>query len=243
MSLRQLQKEWKDTPEHHQLVHESFCALTNADPRLKAHRDWVEQNVFGFGERSFHWMWKLIVDELPQDFAFMEIGVFRGQVLSLVELLAARMGKRAERVAVTPLSSVDGHWESNYAADIARIHIQFGLSGKFALVQALSTDREAIKCSRRIARDLGGFDVLYIDGGHAYETARSDILHYLPLVKAGGLLVIDDSASSLHMPFGYFQGIADVSRATDELLPPATPSREWEFLFSVVHNRVWRRKE
>jgi len=251
--LLELQKSWTDVPEHHQRIHDEFCAAVNATPALKAHRDWVEQNMFGFGERSFHWMWKLIIDEvagqLPAEaekrFSFLEVGVFRGQVLSLVKLLADTHAVQVERFGITPLSAADGHWESDYSADICRLHDQFKLDKDYTLVVGLSTEDEVVRAAQATAQALGGFDIIYIDGGHAFETVVSDLRHYTPLVKPGGLLVVDDCANRFHMPWGYFQGIEPVSKAVDGPggLPPFGGQEnpvKWEFLFNVVHNRVWR---
>ena len=64
--------------ETHQRINETFIELVNADPELKAFRDFVEGNndtpvkIFGFGERSFLWMWKLLVDEGALDMANFE---------------------------------------------------------------------------------------------------------------------------------------------------------------------------
>ncbi len=82
----------------------------------------------------------------------------------------------------------------------------------------------------------------FIDGGHSYETTRSDIEVYSPYVIPGGFLVIDDSANRFAYPWGYFSGIASVSKAVDHCLPPGTPNDQWEHIGAVVHNRIWRKK-
>jgi len=58
------------------------------------------------------------------------------------------------------------------------------------------------------------------------------------LVKDGGYLVVDDSANYLKQPWGFFQGIEDVSRAVRTAIET---DPQWEHLLAVVHNRVWRR--
>jgi cephalosporin hydroxylase len=93
-----------------------------------------------------------------------------------------------------------------------------------------------------LARSKPEFDILYIDGGHAYDVVKSDIEHYAPLVKPGGYLVIDDCNNQLDMPDGYFRGIESVSKAVDEVFPPFTQNDDWEYIGSVVHNRILRRR-
>ena len=73
--MKELINRWTDTAESHRAIHEDFCNKVNAQPELKALRDWVEQNIFGFGERSFLWMWKLILETKAQ-VKFLEVGVF-----------------------------------------------------------------------------------------------------------------------------------------------------------------------
>lgn len=43
-----------------------------------------------------------------------------------------------------------------------------------------------------IVAPLSGIDVLLIDGGHAVETAESDLATYLPLVREGGVVIMHD---------------------------------------------------
>lgn len=236
-TLKDLQDAWLDTPEVHKDINETFAELVNASPSLKAHRDFVEQNVFGFGERSFQWMWNLIVKEMPESFTFLEIGVFKGQILSLIELLANQQQKKAKRYGVTPLSSEGGVWESDYAKDLITMHDAFKLDKGFTILNGLSEDPEIIKQASKLK-----LDIFYCDGGHEERHVRNDIDNYAKLVKPGGFMVIDDCCNTFHMPFGYFQGIDSVSRVVDELLPTHAGSNEWDFIASVVHNRIYRRK-
>ncbi len=234
MSLDKLKSEWQDTPEYHSKIKEKFDVKVNADIELKELRDWVEQNAFGFGERCFYEMWNLIVQEMPKDSTFLELGLFRGQTLALIELLSVRHKKDITRYGVSPLDSTDGHWESNYKQDIETIHDKFGLENSYIIHQSLSTDPDTIE-----TMSLFDFDVVYIDGGHQYDVVVSDLKHYSPLVKLGGLLVIDDANCDMHMPWGFFQGIEDVTKATLEW--HEENKDEFEFMFNVVHNRVFRR--
>ena len=215
-----------------------YTAKVNADPFLKSYRDWIEANAFGFGERCFLWMWKRIIDQMPDEFTFLEIGVFRGQILAIVEYLADKAEKDATRYGVTPLDSSDGHWESDYAADINRVHEEFKIMKGYQILKGSSTDPAIIATAKKIR----GIDILYIDGGHAYDVVRSDIEHYAPLVKPGGYLVIDDCNNRLDMPDGYFRGIESVSKAVDEVFPPFTQNEDWEYIGSVVHNRILRKR-
>lgn len=210
-----------------------YTDKVNADKELKAYRDFIEQNSFGFGERCFLWMWNDIVAKMPQEFTFMEIGVFRGQILALVSLLAERHGKKVRRIGITPLDTSDGHWESDYEADIIRLHDVFNIKDDYELIRLDSTNPNAIKLAGQNPPD-----VLYIDGGHTYEVVKSDLTHYIPILKVGGTLVIDDCNNAIPMPWGYFQGIQSVSNAVDEVLPREGSTEYWKHELNLVHNRI-----
>lgn len=226
-TLEGIKAIWQDTPEAHKRINELFTEQVNADPTLKAYRDWIEEKIFGFGERSFLWMWKLIIDEIP-DPNFLEIGVFRGQVLGLIRMLSPG----ATITGITPLDNTGGHWDSDYEADIKLLHDTFGLKQPW-IIKGLSTEYMV----KERADDNAPYDIIYIDGGHDFATAHHDVYYYSSLVAVGGLLVIDDCANKFNLPDGYFRGIESVSKAVDELLP----NGYYKEVFNVMHNRIFRR--
>ena len=218
---------WKNDIYTHQLINEAFTDAVNETPKLKEYRDWIESNIFGFGERSFIWLWNLLSKEYPKGMDFLEIGVFRGQSLGAIKLC----NPKAKVVGITPLDSSGGHWESNYAEDIKHLHNTFKLKQP-QIIKGLSTDSSVKSLASRKS-----YDVIYIDGGHTYEDARHDVQIFSSFVKVGGYLVIDDCANSYPMPDGYFRGIEPVSRAVNELLP----NDYYKEVLSVVHIRVFKR--
>jgi hypothetical protein len=237
MNLKEYSQDWVDTPEFHSLINDTFIGFVNDNPKLKAHRDFVEDNVFGFGERSFHWLHKLLVDEMPNEFKFLEIGVFRSQVLSLYKLLSDMSGKKVKRYGVSPMDSSDGHWDSDYFADAVTIHQQFNLKKDYTIYHGSSTDKSIIEK----AQSTAPYDILYIDGGHTFDIVQSDLASYPQMVKQGGYLLIDDSCNDMKMEWGFFQGIDSVTRAVLEW-EKTEVGKEFEFVFNVVHNRLYRRK-
>src|SRR5437016_2781231 len=66
---------------------------------LKAHRAYFIKR--GFGENPFHVMWHLLFQQFkPAN--FLEIGVFRGQTLSLVALCAHLKGLPCQTYGISP---------------------------------------------------------------------------------------------------------------------------------------------
>ena len=227
--------QYVDEPLAHKERVARFIAQVNATPILNDHRSYVEKHVYGFGERSFHWMWKLLVDELPREFRFLEIGVWKGQILSLMRLLASH----AEIYGITRLDDHSGPKEifpkfpnRDYRQDIQDLHDHFGLIMP-NLIVGDSTDPKIVAK----ATETGPFDVIYIDGGHEYEVVCQDLRNYPPLVKDGGFLVVDDSSNFLKMYPGSFPGIVQVSRAVRDILDP---DPQWMHLLAVMHNRIWQ---
>lgn len=239
-SLADLKAAWKDHEDVHKDIHESFISATNGVDELRTLRDYVEQNIYGFGERSFYWMWWLIMNDIPDGGSFLEIGVFKGQTLTLVGLIAWMKEQEIYRSGVTPLSTEGGVWESDYENDIKHLHKKFKVSTDYHLFKGLSEDPSIVEAVYKYYEGIG-VDVLYIDGGHEERHIRNDIEKYSPLVNVGGYLVIDDCCNTFSMPFGYFCGIESVTRVVDELLPPRGQNGNWEFIGSVVHNRIYKR--
>ena len=235
-------QSWRDTEAHAQETKDRFTEYVDRDLQLRVHRDYIEKHALGMGERCFHWLWKLIVDEMPTAFSFLEVGVYKGQVLSLVKLLANRTGRDAGVVGVTMLSDFAGdtdefprYPDEDYGKYIRELHEMLSLEQPH-LVVGDSTDPGV----QQAVQELGPFDIIYIDGCHEYDYVASDLLFYPTLVKPGGLLVVDDASCDLKQPWGFFQGIAPVSRAVRTVIET---DLQWEHLLAVVHNRVWRKHE
>lgn len=228
MTLTELKENWQDIPEYHKYIHEYFIELVNADYTLSTHRDYVQDNIYGLGERSFQYAWKLILETLPPNPRMYEIGVLKGQIISLWKLLRPD----AEVWGITPMDSTGDVWDIDYAEAIRYIHEVFDLDQP-NLIKGLSEEPGVIQQ----AKSLAPFQLGYIDGGHERRHIDNDLEHYAPLIEKGGWLVIDDACCD--MDCGHFPGIKDV---TDGTLAYMSVHPEWEFYFNVMHLRIYRRK-
>lgn len=242
-SLAHVAEAYRNEAGVHAEILRDFLAAMNADPVLREHRDFVEANAHGFGDREFHWMWKLVVDAMPPQWSFLEIGVYKGQVLSLVQLISQQQDKQCKACGITPLDN-SGDAVSNYELNegedyyslIRRIHERFRIASWPAakLIRGFSNDADVV----RMARSNAYYDVIYIDGCHDYEVVVSDINYYAPMVRPGGYLVCDDASALLQMPGGRYIGWEPVSRAVRDALEPRA---DFQHLFAVGHNRIWQR--
>jgi hypothetical protein len=230
MNLIDLKSHWLDTKESHAHINDLFCQLVDADHNLKTHREFVA-NGYGFGEKSFWWLWKLICDEQEKGFSFLEIGVYKSGTLSLIKLLRPD----ATVHGVTPLSSEGGYQEHDYWQCIQDLHEYFGLNPP-GIIKGLSNEPWVIQA----VKDLGKWDVLYVDGDHSFDGCLNDLKNYAPLIKKGGYLLVDDAGHYMNMPHGYFRGHKEVS---DALLAYLTTNLDqWEFIANVVHLMCFKRK-
>ncbi len=225
MNLTKLKQDFKNEDAYHKHVNRDLVALVNADPLLEAHRNYIDQFQFGFGERSFQFVWKLICEQLPDSPSLLEIGCYKGQILSLWKLLRPD----ANVFGVTPLDDTGLGWqheEGFYANAIKKIHDDFELEQPILIVGK----------SNEVSVE-GKFDCVYIDGSHQYADVLYDLETFAPKVKSGGWLVIDDCAIDMDIQSELFPGIKEVQDAYD-----AWDKSDFEFWFTVVHLRVMRRK-
>ena len=226
---------WKDSAEYALDIRDRFTAAVHADPDLWAHRQFCGPR--GMGEDSFHAMWKLLVDAMPPSFRFMEVGVFKGQIPSLIRFLADRTGKEAEIYGVTMLNRFAGshpmHPDCDYYEEIVALHEHFGQLPPTLIVGDSTWDEVHQK-----VEELPLFDMIFVDACHDYDFVAKDLVFYAPRVKKGGYLITDDSANNLRQPFGFFQGIDDVTKA---VLTIIATDPQWEHVITVCHDRVWRK--
>lgn len=238
-----LEEYYTDSPEKHVRIWSGMKQLVNEHALLKAHRDFVVQYGWGYGNRAFHWMWNILVENAPEDFKFLEIGVFMGQTVSLVSLLNRLHNKKGSVYGITPLSSSGDkyatHPNIDYENAIMTIYGRFGLTAEdLEILQGYSNDQQIIDR----AEQLGPFDLVYVDGCHDYEVVVSDLTYYSKMVKLNGYLVVDDASNNLNIPDNLirlnWKGLPDVSKATDDVMLNHPNFKE---VFAVGHNRIFRR--
>jgi GT2 family glycosyltransferase len=243
---------YRNTAEKNDEMWKRFARFVDEIPELRVHRDYVEANGWGFGDRAFHMMWLVLFDEIRSrghtHVAALEIGVFKGQVLSLWHLIGRLLDMRVNSVGISPLRGTmrNSHSEaqlralkrvqsyypdSDYVADIHQIFHDFGLDRRdLTLLQGRSQDD-------KVRQKIGGrrFDVVYIDGDHRWKFARADIAGYQSLIRKGGYLVVDDAGTDLPGTL-YWKGLPSVTKALS-----AVDANQFENVLNVGHNRVFQR--
>lgn len=136
----------------------------------------------------------LVLKSKPE--IIVEIGVWGGK--SLIPMACAlKANKKGTIFGIDPWSanaSVDGvtnqsnkaWWES-----IDHEAIMWGLIdkiGKFNLIDQI----QLIKGTSKDVDPIYEIDILHIDGNHTDEASYLDVTKWVPLVKQGGLIIVDD---------------------------------------------------
>jgi predicted O-methyltransferase YrrM len=202
---------------------------------LRTHRTYFEQDHRGFGEAAFHTMWFLLFRELRPR-AFLEIGVYRGQTLSLAALLQRRLEIDGRVVGVSPFSNARDSVCSyranvNYREDTLANFRYFDLEAP-ELITGFSTDEHAVD-----AISGSAWDCVYIDGNHDYEVVRTDWENAASQVRPGGIIVLDDAGLTTRFkaPAFAMKGLPGPSRLAAEV-----GNHQYTEILQVGHNRVFQ---
>jgi methyltransferase family protein len=261
-TFEQLVADYRNTAEHNDAVHEHLTAATWADPTLAAHRQHVEVAKLGFGDPAFHSMWAALLGAAGKRFGSvraLEIGVFKGQVISLWALLARMYRLDVEVSALGPLAgqprprstlvtriryrlsrrfreqidNANFYADEDYGA-IIRAHFAHHLLdfGQVTLYRGFSTDPVVLKDLERET-----FHIVYVDGDHSYEGALHDFKTFASKIPVGGWLIADDAGNDLPGT-KFWKGHAAVTRAVQIM-----PSLGFRNVLNVGHNRIFERTD
>ena len=261
-SIEELVDNYKNTAEHNDYIFQRLSELTWADPYLSAHRRYIEQNNLGFGDAAFHAMWLRLLDCASRRFGpirALEIGVFKGQVVSLWAMIAKRWNIDLQISAITPLSgrpkprskfvtrvrtcfdprfreqfhSGNFYEQANYLDIITKLFEHFNVDIDFVnLYQGFSTDQRILESVRSST-----FHIVYVDGDHTFQGALHDFKTFGPKIVKGGWLVADDAACYLPGT-AFWKGYGSVSEAAKIM-----PDIGFRNILNVGHNRIYERVE
>jgi Methyltransferase domain len=253
--------DYRNTAEHNDWIHRQFTAAAWADPMLAAHRRHIEEQQLGFGDPAFHRMWDLLLDAAARRFGSvdaLEIGVYKGQVISLWALLARR-GRVDLRIhAISPLAGqprpkwnlrsrlrrrLDArlreriavgnfYEEADYLQLVSDLFRHCGEDfARVTLHRGLSTDPAVLQ-----ALAQAQYQLVYVDGDHTFEGARHDFLHFGPKVVPGGWLVADDAGADLPGT-AFWKGYPETTAAAKLI-----DGLGFRNVLNVGHNRIFERR-
>ena len=260
LTLEEIVAGYQNTAKQNDLIHRQFTECTWANPMLAAHRRYVEENDLGFGDAAFHSLWLQLLAEAAVRFKrvrALEIGVFKGQVISLWAVIAKTLNLDVKISAITPLRGnpmpksriwnwlryrvdsrfrdeiVNGNFyeNANYEDLIRNLFCRFSVD--FEQVQihrGLSSDEKILAATAH-----ENYEIVYVDGDHTYDGALRDFTAFGSKVTAGGWLVADDAGCDL-LGSSFWKGHESVTRAARKL-----PELGFRNVLNVGHNRVYER--
>lgn len=262
--LKEFIGQYRNDREHNERYYTQFTELTGTLPFLKAHRDHIEAHQLGFGDRAFHYMWYLLLQDVTASGGtpdLLEIGVYKGQVISLWSVIARQLQHPVRITAVSPLEGnfsnsklINNRYVRRLLWLFSRKHReQFSVGNHYLkvdyrkiisdLFRHFGEDLDTVKLHKGFSNDPAIFaelskqryHLIYIDGDHSYEGACSDIKHYGPLVVPGGYMVMDDASWYLEGD-NFWKGHEPVSRACDHI-----EALGFTNVLNIGHNRVYRK--
>lgn len=233
LSFTKAVSEYKDLNKLYAYMHHYY--RHKCPNEIRAHREYFKLHARGLGEDAFHAMWWLLFKEFRPR-RVLEIGVYRGQIVSLWALIAQKLGFEIEVHGISPFAPI-GDSVSSYASGIdyerdVLTAFEYLKLKRPILLRALSSDDIAVKHIKSQQWDL-----IYIDGCHDYDVARSDYEISREQITAGGIVVLDDaSLYTKYNPPGFaFAGHVGPSRVARDLA-----DQEMITLGIVGHNNVFR---
>ena len=259
-TFEQLVNEYKNEGPINDQIHEKLTDATWKCALLSGHRKFIEENKLGFGDAAFHAMWAKILEAATRRHTkvrALEIGVFKGQIISLWALLAKTYRWPIEITGISPLEgsppsksaithkvkmvlsrkyrervkNADFYEEDNYEEIIRSVFDKTGVEfSSIRLLKGLSTDVEILKKTAN-----NHFEIVYVDGDHTFNGALHDFEVFGAKVVKGGWLVADDAGCSLPGT-KFWKGHEAVSKAVGVL-----PSLGFLNILNVGHNRVFEK--
>ncbi len=255
-----LVRDYTNTAEGNDRLFALCTATTAAEPVLARHRAHVEEKKLGFGDPAFHALWDCLLGEAARRFPrvrALEIGVFKGQIISLWSLLARERELPIEVHALTPLAGnpapptslwhrlryrldrgyrenfrTGNHYPAEDYESVVRQHYAWHDLNfdHVRLHRGYSTDPALLDA-------LAGqdYEIIYVDGDHREAGARHDFRVFGAKVRPGGWLVADDAGYDLPGS-GFWRGYPEVTAALAELTPLGFVN-----VLNVGHNRVFQR--
>lgn len=147
-----------------------------------------------------------IKNELGDNITLVEIGSYMGESAEIFAQILPNSKIYCIDPFVGNFDAKDPCSYDNYLAVEHYFDLRIAKYGNITKMKGFSTDY-SIDC-----------DAVYIDGRHFYEGVKEDILHWMPLIKNGGIISGHDYYEKQHIMYVNNPHIQGVKRAVDEIL-------------------------
>jgi predicted O-methyltransferase YrrM len=144
---------------------------------------------------------------------YLEIGVRRGHSMSMVAAHAPQCAIYGFDLWVQDYAGLHNPGKAFVEQQLARV----GFTGRVQF-----TDGDSASTVPSFLAEHSGlyFDLITVDGDHSARGARLDLVHVLPRLKVGGVLVFDDLINPSH---------SELRRVWDETVASRPEMSSWTF--------------
>ncbi len=154
----------------------------------------------------------------------VEIGVYSGA--SFLPVAAAlKHNGYGEIVGIDPWDVIEiiRHFDVDKDQHHLRFWVQINHNqvyfGFIQLLKRFDVESNSIifrETSSKVAPIINEIDILHIDGNHAQKTIEEDVKNYLPKVKEGGYIWLNDSLGDSHKPaYNLLMESCDIVKTVD----------------------------
>ena len=210
---------------------------------VQKHRLYFSKSKRGFGEDAFSSMWEYLFRTYrPKN--ILEIGVYRGQTLSLFQILSNLYLIDSKIYGITPLDfsgdSVSEYIDIDYLEDIKKNFNFFKLNDP-NILKEYSTSKKSVDFINSI-----NWDLIYIDGSHDYKVVIKDFENSFKNLNTNGLLIIDDSSLYLNYDSEFIKKKYGINTfighpGPSKVVLNIKNQNTLKHLFGVGHNNVFQK--
>jgi len=230
----EIKKEFTNLNDEYNYFHHFFW---NRLPfSLRKHRSYFSKEMRGFGEDAFHSMWYLLIKETkPKN--ILEIGVYRGQTLSLFQMICNEINHNAEIHGISPFTNAGDNVSEyltglEYYNDVLENFNYFKL--KHPILHVGYSNDESMKTIYSSKK----WDLIYIDGNHDYDVAKYDFKISAENLRKSGFIILDDaSLYTKYSPKSY----STAGHPGPSKLALEINQNEFREILSVGHNRIYQK--
>ena len=208
----------------------------------------IFNNTNGYGELPFCWSWKLLVDCMPTEFKFLEVGINNGRMLSVVAVLSQREGKNGMLYGIRP-STVSTEIDDKYIIDISNNYTASSYDiSKLNIINGSSQDTDVIE---QVMHN-GPYNIVSINNFYGYQSISADIEQgidrynnilqdmnsYSSMLNVNGYLIMNDASLYIGCPYGNSFGDTDMSQVATNVVDNMA---NFVKVYNIGHNRVWQK--
>lgn len=180
-------------PSHYEYYLESSVATTSEEVKKRAFSAMGELEGW-CTELKASMLIDVVLLLRPQ--TVVEIGVFGGKSVFPMAFALKQNGHGkiygidpwCNADSVVGLDEIDKEWWGK----VDHVAILNGLKDKIKQFE-LSDQIELIRATSKGADPIPNIDILHIDGNHSPDSALFDVKKWVPLVKRGGVIILDDA--------------------------------------------------